>query len=117
MSSRAVVLVTILVLGVNLSFAQSGVIQGVVSEAESADRVPFANVSLLKNSVSIPIGTISDEEGLFRMENLDFGAYEVVVSFIGYETDTLGSITLTKERPVADLGIISLAVSRISPVT
>jgi hypothetical protein len=114
MSSRAVVLLMILVLGVDLSFAQrSGVILGVVSEAESGGRVPFANVSLLENSVSIPVGTVSDDEGVFRLENLDFGAYEVVISFIGYETDTLGSITLSKERPVVDLGTISLAVSRI----
>ena len=114
MSKRAVLLVMIIILGVNLSIAQrSGAIQGVVSDRVSGDRVPFANISLLKNSAAIPVGTVSDDKGAFRLEDLAFGSYGVVVSFIGYETDTLGSITLSKELPVADLGIISIAVSSV----
>lgn len=73
-------LVLIIIAGVNPSFAQrSGVIQGVVSDRASGDRVPFANISLLQNSQSIPVGTVSDDKGVFRLENLDFGTYGVVV--------------------------------------
>ncbi len=49
------------------------------------------------------------------MGNLSFGTYEVVISFIGYKTDTLGNVSVSREAPVVDLGTIALAVSLTIP--
>ena len=112
MSRRAVVLGAIIILGMQVALAQrSGMIRGVVSDRESGESIPFAALSFLRNMQPIPGGAISNEEGVFSMGNLRFGTYQVVVSFIGYETDTLADILLSREDVVADLGTISLAVS------
>jgi len=112
MSRRIVVLGVMIILGMQFAMAQrSGIIHGVVSDRESGESVPFAALSFLRNNQLIPGGAISDEEGVFSMGNLSFGTYQVVASFIGYETDTLADIILSREDAVADLGTITLAVS------
>lgn len=115
MSTRVLVLGAIIILGMQVAVGQSrGSIQGVVSDKESGLRVPFASISFLRDNQAIPGGAISDEEGVFRMGNLKFGSYQVVISFIGYETDTVGNVLLSRDQAVAHLGTVSLAVSRIA---
>ena len=115
MSRRIVVLCAMIAMGVQFARAQrSGSIMGLVSDSESGEHIPFASVSFLRNNQPIPGGAISNEEGAFSMGNLKFGTYRVVVSFIGYETDTLGDILLSREQAAADLGTIPLAVSRFA---
>lgn len=115
MMKRIVFIVLVIFLGVNLSNAQrSGTIRGLISDRASGEHVPFATVSLLQNGESLPLGTVSDDVGDFLLEDLDFGSYGVVFSFMGYESDTLANVTLSKEKPVADLGTIMLNVSRLA---
>jgi len=115
MSKRTVVLCALIALAFQAVVAQrSGTIQGNVADEQTGDRVPFASISFLRNFEPIPGGAISDEEGRFSMGNLRFGEYQVVISFIGYEADTVAGVQLTREENVADLGTLTLAVSRVA---
>jgi len=56
-------------------------ISGVVSEAESGEKIPFTNV-LLKGT---EIGTISNEEGYFVLSRIRPGNYTVYISAISHQ--------------------------------
>jgi outer membrane receptor for ferrienterochelin and colicins len=55
-------------------------LSGIIVGADS-NPIPFANVSI--NSLSI--GTSSDLQGKFRLENLEKGSYQLVVSVLGFK--------------------------------
>ncbi len=48
----------------------------------------YVNVMLKSttNNSSTPLGTVSEESGLFRIENVGVGVYTIEVSFVGYKT-------------------------------
>jgi len=43
---------------VNAAFAQKGIINGVISDKGSGEKIPFASVVLLKNNQATSYGTI-----------------------------------------------------------
>ena len=99
----------------NTAFSQRNAsIAGVIADRESNDKIPFASVSLLKNNEFISVGSISDDAGSFKLEGLSFGNYSVVVSFIGYTTDTIENISLSKENALAKLGVIQISASNVA---
>lgn len=94
LSSKWLVLVLMLV-----SFslqAQMAVIKGRISAGDLP--VEFANVYLKDTQM----GAVADENGVFQIENISAGTYEVVASFIGYDK-TMRSISLREgERAVVN---------------
>ena len=88
-------------------------IRGQVSDVESGEMIPFASISLLKGGSSMPGGAVSNTEGNFEISRIQPGTYDVIVSFIGYRSDTLKNILLSREEPVADLGRVPLRVSAV----
>lgn len=78
------ILITLLISG--FSPAQDttkGAIAGKLMDKEiSGETLPFANV-IIKGS---NLGTTTDVDGLYSLENLTPGNYTVVFSFVGYET-------------------------------
>ena len=65
--------------------AQSLVLDGLVQDIEQ-NPVPFTNVLLLKATDSTFVsGSVSNEEGLFKFEDLNTGNYLLKASFVGYE--------------------------------
>ena len=86
-----------------------GKITGNVIDASTGEPVEFATVVLqVAESEKDVDGAISDEKGHFKLEDIKPGTYNLVVSFIGYETKTIEDIVLTKKKPDADLGKITL---------
>lgn len=76
-----------------LIIAQSwGQISGLVLD-ENKIALPGANILLLPNNLQ----TISETDGYFIFENLSDAEYELMISFIGYATDTL-SVKVKKGR-------------------
>ena len=68
------------------SYAQTGSIVGKLTDKEyNNEPLAFANV-LLKGTT---IGTTSDFDGLYELNNLESGTYTIVVSFVGYETQEI----------------------------
>lgn len=70
-------------------------IQGQVTDAESGNPLPGANVVLYRPGETMAVGgTATDLEGRYRLENLPVGTYEVIARFVGY-ADARRTVTLT----------------------
>jgi outer membrane receptor protein involved in Fe transport len=69
-----------------LQAQSTGSVVGKLTDKEYNDEpLAFANV-LIKGTTK---GGTSDEEGLYSIENLEAGAYTLVLSFVGYETQEI----------------------------
>jgi hypothetical protein len=69
----------------NHSFAQqagSVILTGTVTDDRTGKPLPFANV-FINNST---IGVTADENGKYKLPNLQIGTLDIGVSFLGYET-------------------------------
>jgi outer membrane receptor protein involved in Fe transport len=99
----------------NTISAQEGRITGVISDKISNENIPFANVvAVVKNGTSSVKGTLSDIEGKFVIESLPSGLYDVIISFIGYQTDTVRNISIDKQTQQANLGEIKLGAITVT---
>src|SRR5437868_12887428 len=77
-----------------VSFAQTGTIKGVITDATDSKPVQGATVSLLLQSDSSTVKTtLSDSIGGFRFDNLAADSFIVQISTIGYQ-EYLSFITL-----------------------
>lgn len=79
----------------SFTYAQStGSIVGKLTDKEyNNEPLAFANV-LIKGTTT---GTTSDFDGLYALENLEVGAYTLVFSFVGYETQEI-PVTVVAEK-------------------
>ena len=75
--------------------AQNGVIKGKVIDASTREAIPFANV-MIQGTTS---GATSDIDGNYILSNLQPGIYTLVVSFVGYENQTIPEISVTTSKP------------------
>ena len=84
--------VWLLVIGVlaPLSAAMAqGTVRGKIVDKATGEPVEFVNVVVNpKGNSSLAGGTITDEEGSFRIEGLEYGSYVLTVSYIGYQNTT-----------------------------
>jgi TonB-dependent receptor len=79
-----------LVLSTSTSWAQqTGQISGRITDADSKEYLPGANV-MLKGTA---LGASTDRNGLYRIFNVPAGDYELDVRYIGYEEQTV-SVTM-----------------------
>lgn len=109
MRSIALAIILLTISGITSIFAQSGSITGVVADKATNDKIPFANiVVILKSNTASTKGIVSDKDGSFDIENLPFGNYNVVISFIGYESDTIRNINIDKQIKQVNIGTIQL---------
>jgi hypothetical protein len=82
-------------------------ITGKVVDAKTSEPLPFANV-FLNNTT---IGTVTDMNGEFNLTSIkEPGVYELVFSFVGYETH---KTKVTIGRETRNMGNIKLAPSEI----
>ena len=63
-------------------WAQTGTLEGTVTEAESGVTIPSANIYILE----LERGAATDIDGKFTIQNIPAGEYTVRVSFVGYQT-------------------------------
>jgi TonB-dependent receptor len=69
----------------SISLFAKGSIEGYVSDLQTGDALPGANVIFKGTS----IGGTTDENGKYRIPNVSDGSYTLRVSYIGYETQEL----------------------------
>ena len=91
--------------------AQQLQIRGKVIDLSDKSPLEFANITLQTADSAFITGTTTDSKGLFRIEKVKAGDYQVSVSSIGYKTSVVSVLGLS--QPI-DLGTISLASSSIS---
>ncbi|MFN8209150.1 MAG: TonB-dependent receptor, partial [Bacteroidales bacterium] len=85
--------------------AQTGVIQGTITDARTGETLVGANILIQGTTV----GTITDFDGNFRLSGLRQGNYNLVVSYISYDQQILSA-------QVKDGASVNLNVS-LTPVT
>ncbi|MFD2034472.1 carboxypeptidase-like regulatory domain-containing protein [Belliella marina] len=78
------------------SFGQNGVIQGKVRNPISNESIPFANIVVLDSE----IGTVSDENGVYRIEGIEPGLYNVRASFVGFRSKTVYEVQVSRSKAV-----------------
>jgi len=72
----------IVLFAVNISWAATGVVTGVVQDAATGKPLPGANVALEGTAM----GAVSSYEGDYRLPRVPEGEYTIVISYIGYKT-------------------------------
>ena len=90
-----------------LAMFADGVISGSVVNKDSGEPMDFVTVQLInEKGKPMPIGTNTDEKGLFRLPKVKDGKYTVRITNIG---------SVTQERPVTvaggniNIGVVKLA--------
>ncbi len=87
----------------------TGKITGSIIDSTDRSVVEFATVALRRAGSTKDInGTLTDEKGNFKLENVSQGKYIVTITFIGYNTKTVSNIELTAKKPDASIGTILL---------
>lgn len=92
--------------------AQSPVqtIRGKVTDAESRTGLPGANVIVLNSNPLI--GTVTDENGDYKLPSVPVGRQTVVISYMGYKTITIPGIMVSSgKEAVVNAGMEEMAVS------
>jgi len=89
------------------SFAESPYVSGQVTDSESNEVIPFAQVAFYEGDSNSPVtGATTNAAGKFRI-NIKAGTYRMVVSFVGYQ-DYKRRITVGAGG--VDVGSIGLSV-------
>lgn len=71
----------------HLAFAQTGTLEGVVTNSETGEPLFAANVQVMSQTdPSVRTGRLTDLSGRFEVKDLADGLYEIRVSYVGYET-------------------------------
>jgi hypothetical protein len=73
-------------------------IKGKILDNETQEPIPFATV-VIKNTNPI-IGTTTEDNGNFRLENVPIGRYDIEVSHLGYESTIISEVVVTSAKEV-----------------
>ncbi|MCZ8215042.1 MAG: TonB-dependent receptor, partial [Cyclobacteriaceae bacterium] len=87
----------------------NGKISGTVIDAENNAPVEFATIALHDAaSNKVVNGTVADGKGKFVITKIEDGTYNVVISFIGYETQTISNLKVAGKDNDINVGTIKL---------
>lgn len=81
---------------VSNTYAQTGEIQGTVTDAETGETLPFVNVSIEVNG--IPIGTTSDFDGIYSLTSTPSGFHTVTFSYVGFELTQVENVEVKDNK-------------------
>ena len=86
-----------------------GKISGMISDSLSDESIPYATIVLRKANRTKEInGVLSDDNGEFKLTEVQTGKYDLFISFLGYKEKTVKNVELTPKAPDVDLGTIVL---------
>lgn len=86
-----------------------GILKGFVFDQNEKQPLEYATISVIKNrDNTIANGTITDETGFFKIKDMDFGMFQVKISFIGYKSKTIDKVMIRPDNNEIDLGQIML---------
>ena len=92
-----------------------GKITGKIQEKSSETPLEFANVAIYnQKDSSLVTGGITDENGVFEINNLTFGDYYLVANFIGFNETNIADITIDRGSRIYHTGAINLAASTVA---
>ncbi len=73
-----------------------GTIKGTITD-DNGDPVPFANVTLYSGSEQV-LGTTTDFDGKYTLKPIPPGAYDVQVSYVGFQTKRISGISVSSDK-------------------
>lgn len=78
----------------------TGKVSGVLMDSVTNAPVEFASIVLFSPQQNKQIdGTITDEKGEFKLQDVKLGSYELQISFIGYQNKVIKNVNLTPQKP------------------
>ncbi len=83
LATRLLCGLAVLLLAPGLVFAQEGTISGTITDGETGEPLPGANIEISE----LGTGVASGVDGTYTLEDIPVGEYEVRVSFIGYQVE------------------------------
>lgn len=90
-----IVLIFLFIFTSTLLSQETGTIAGIITDKEfNNEPLPFATIAIKGTND----GTTSDLDGLFSFENLPVGNYNLIISFVGYESIELNDIEVVSNR-------------------
>jgi hypothetical protein len=108
---KTILSVFIILASLNILVAQNCSIQGTIFDQTTNERIPFATIAIVPEFGQLQNGTISNGDGSFLIDHLKQGNYQLLISFMGYKTDTVRKIILSKLNPKVNIGNILLKSS------
>lgn len=89
------------------------VIKGIVFDKKTKKAIEYATVSLYRASDnSLVTGAITDKKGVFKVDKINNGKYNISITFLGYETKSINNIFVGSDKKVIDIGKVLLGASR-----
>ncbi|MBO0937608.1 TonB-dependent receptor [Fibrella sp. HMF5335] len=86
-------------------------ITGYVVDSAITKAVEFASIALYNRATGKAVdGTVADDKGKFTLAKLVAGNYRILISFVGFRSKTIDSLTVTNGQTL-DLGVIKLPTS------
>ena len=87
-----------------------GKISGIIIDSITQKPVDYATISLSRSTQTKSTnGSLADERGIFKIENIRAGRHRITISFIGYETKIIDPVETTLSKPDFNLGTIKLS--------
>ncbi|MDD2436507.1 MAG: TonB-dependent receptor [Massilibacteroides sp.] len=107
---KRMILIMLLCSVIMNAFAQKVMIKGCILDATNQEAMEFANIILQTTDSAFVSGTTSDIKGQFTLAQINPGDYQITVSTLGYEPQT---IELQKVTQNVDLGNINMDNSSV----
>ncbi|MEZ0539680.1 TonB-dependent receptor domain-containing protein [Fibrella arboris] len=86
-------------------------ITGYVVDSSLTKAVEFASIALYNKATGKAVdGTVADDKGKFTLSKLVAGDYKALITFVGYRTKTVDSLTVANGQTL-DIGVIKLSSS------
>jgi hypothetical protein len=106
-------LISTLILFFQLSVnAQQATVSGEVKDNSTKEVLPYVTVAVTNSNLkSVAVG-ITDDHGIFRLENLPIGKMTITFSFIGYQTYSQ-PFDVIQNKTKIELGIINLKTDAV----
>ncbi|MFT6880125.1 MAG: ferric enterobactin receptor [Psychromonas sp.] len=82
-------------------------VQGTIVDSLSGDPVEFAAVALWDGSKAID-GTLTPTNGKFKFEGLKKGTFKILISYIGYQPQTIGNVVVESNTATINLKDVKL---------
>ncbi|HEY3388361.1 MAG TPA: TonB-dependent receptor, partial [Prolixibacteraceae bacterium] len=87
-------------------------VTGIIIDGTTKAPVPYASIAIYNAKDSTLLtGALSTSDGSFKIENLPYGKFYAVVTFVGYKPDRINNILLTPNQKTASLGTINVNVT------
>ena len=84
-----------------------GVVKGKVLDAKTSKPIEYAVISLIRMKDSAVVnGATSNSNGEFEISKIKFGRYRVKVSFMGYKSKRIDSVSINPKKIMVDIGSI-----------